>query len=105
MTPAPDNAPATQRLQVFLSHNGVCSRRDAMKIIQDGLVTVNGKLTTEPSTQVDPLKDRVEVQGRVVRKESEFSAGKISGIARAHGDLAVAQPGQDTGRSTNGCAQ
>lgn len=41
------------RLQVFLSHNGVCSRRDAMDIVQAGRVKVNGKVVREPSTQVD----------------------------------------------------
>jgi 23S rRNA pseudouridine2605 synthase len=40
------------RLQVFLSHNGVCSRRDAMDIIQAGRVKVNDRIVKEPSTPV-----------------------------------------------------
>ena len=52
------------RLQVFLSHNGVCSRREAMVIIQGGRVTLNGKVIKEPSTPVDAHKDKVTVDGR-----------------------------------------
>lgn len=54
------------RLQVFLSHNGVCSRREAMRVIQDGRVTLNGVLNKEPSTPVDPRKDQVTVDGRKI---------------------------------------
>ena len=46
------------RLQVFLSHNGVCSRRDAMAIIQAGRVKVNGRIVKEPST---PVEGREEI--------------------------------------------
>jgi len=41
------------RLQVYLSHNGVSSRRDAMEIIQAGRVKVNGRIVKEPSTPVE----------------------------------------------------
>lgn len=40
------------RLQVFLSHNGVCSRRDAMDIIKARRVTVDGKVVVEPSMAI-----------------------------------------------------
>lgn len=53
------------RLQVFLSHNGVCSRRDAMDVIQSGRVKVNGHIVKEPSTPVDGT-ERIEVDGRVI---------------------------------------
>lgn len=54
------------RLQVFLSHNGVCSRRKAMDYIQQGRVKLNGQIHKEPSTPVDALKDKVEVDGKPV---------------------------------------
>ncbi len=57
------------RLQVFLSHNGVCSRRDAMTKVQEGHVRVNGDLVTEPSFPVDPFKDTVQVDGVTVQKK------------------------------------
>lgn len=55
------------RLQVFLSHNGVCSRREGLRVVQDGRVMVNGKLITEPSFQVDPSKDRILVDRKPVK--------------------------------------
>ncbi len=61
------------RLQVFLSHNGVSSRRKAMEIIQDGRVQVNGHVVEEPSTPVDPGQDRVTVDGKdIADKHYEY---------------------------------
>lgn len=54
------------RLQVFLSHNGVCSRRKAMAYVQQGRVAVNGEVITEPSTPVDPARDTISFDGRPV---------------------------------------
>ena len=34
------------RLQVFLSHSRVCSRRKALELVQAGRVSVNGKAVT-----------------------------------------------------------
>ena len=53
------------RLQVFLSHNGVCSRRDAMDIIQAARVKVNGQLVTEPSFQVEGSEE-ITVDGQAI---------------------------------------
>lgn len=58
------------RLQVFLSHNGFCSRREAMGVVQSGRVTVNGQKISEPSYKVDPEKDVVTVDGKTVHKKS-----------------------------------
>ncbi len=55
------------RLQVFLSHNGICSRREGLKVVQSNRVMVNGKLISEPSFQVDAAKDRVMVDGKPVQ--------------------------------------
>jgi len=40
------------RLQVFLSHSGIASRRASAAIIQAGRVKVNGKTITEPGIKV-----------------------------------------------------
>ncbi len=83
------------RLQVFLSHNGVCSRREAMRVIQAGRVTLNGVLVKEPSTQVDPRKDQVTVDGRKVEaKGLEYimlhkPAGFITTKEDAHAERTV----------------
>lgn len=54
------------RLQVFLSRNGVCSRRKAFDVIMEGRVSINGQPVAEPSTPVDPQKDKISVDGKVV---------------------------------------
>ena len=58
------------RLQVFLSHNGICSRREAMEIIQSGRVKINQEMVKEPSAKVDPSYDKVFVDGKSVAQKS-----------------------------------
>lgn len=68
---SPDNTeetPGKIRLQVFIAHSGVASRRNAEKIIQDGRVTVNGLTVTELGTKVSP-SDAVCVDGRRIEPE------------------------------------
>ena len=59
------------RLQKFLSAAGVCSRRKGEQFIRDGRVTVNGQIVVELGTRVDPLKDRVGLDGRQVHYAPE----------------------------------
>lgn len=54
------------RLNRFLALAGISSRRGAEAFIRDGLVSVNGKVCTDFSTQIAPA-DHVKVQGRPVR--------------------------------------
>jgi len=54
------------RLQKYLSHAGVCSRRQGEKIILSGRVRVNRIVISELGVQVDPDRDRVEVDGEKV---------------------------------------
>ena len=53
-----------ERLHKLLAHAGVASRRAAERMIRDRRVRVNGSLVVELGTQVDPLRDRIEVDGR-----------------------------------------
>src|SRR5438105_4318343 len=39
-------------LNKYLAHAGICSRRNAATLIKDGLVKVNGIVTTDPSYRV-----------------------------------------------------
>lgn len=55
------------RLQKFLSMAGFCSRRKGEVFITQGRVKVNGKTITELGTKIDPVKDRVEVDGKKLR--------------------------------------
>jgi len=62
-----DKDPNKLRLQVFLSRNGVCSRRRAFDIIKEGRVTLNGQICREPSTSVDPNSDHVSADNKKVK--------------------------------------
>lgn len=55
------------RLQKALADAGMASRRAAEKLIQQGSVTVNGKVVTQLGTKVDPARDVIAVQGQLAR--------------------------------------
>lgn len=55
-----------ERLQKYLARCGVASRRASEQIMVAGRVRVNGQQADELGTTVDPERDRVEVDGRVV---------------------------------------
>ncbi len=55
------------RLQKFLADAGVASRRASEQIIVAGRVAVNGKTVHELGSRVDPLHDRVAVDGAPVK--------------------------------------
>lgn len=50
------------RLNRFIANAGICSRRDADKLIADGLISINGKVVTELGTKVKPT-DMVKYAG------------------------------------------
>ena len=54
------------RIQKLLSQAGIASRREAERLIKEGRVSVNGKRVTELGTKVDPDKDRVKVDHKLV---------------------------------------
>lgn len=61
----------TERLQKVMAHAGVASRRHAETLILEGSVTVNGKVVTELGTKVDPLNDKIKVNGRMLLTDVE----------------------------------
>lgn len=54
----------SERLQKFMADAGVCSRRAAERMIQEGRVTVNGEIVTRMGVTVDPGADAVKVDGK-----------------------------------------
>lgn len=60
------------RLNKFIAHCGVCSRRKADLLISDGSITVNGEIVLDYSFQVDPQKDIVECDGVSIHQEEEL---------------------------------
>lgn len=57
------------RLNKYIADAGVCSRREADKIIAAGTISVNGTITTELGTKVSP-KDKVMMNGQLLQRES-----------------------------------
>ena len=54
---------AEERLQKLIARAGLCSRREADQMIQDGRVTVNGRVA-EPGERADLARDHVKVDGK-----------------------------------------
>lgn len=62
-----------ERLQKLIARAGICSRREAEKIISAGRVTVDGKIITELGAKADPSKNKIRVDGKLLH----FGAEKI----------------------------
>ncbi len=60
------------RLNKFLSHAGVCSRRKADEFIKQGRVKINSCVVKELGTKVDPFKDKIEVDGKLITPYIKF---------------------------------
>ncbi|HEB62734.1 MAG TPA: rRNA pseudouridine synthase [Bacteroidetes bacterium] len=56
------------RLNKYIAHCGICSRRKAAEFIQEGLVQVNGNIVKEMGHRV-LANDEVKFKGKVVRPE------------------------------------
>lgn len=54
------------RLQKYLAHCGVASRRAAEKLIEDGLVSVDGMVVRQKGLRVDPGRQEVCYKGKPV---------------------------------------
>ncbi|MCI9665232.1 MAG: hypothetical protein HFI46_15445, partial [Lachnospiraceae bacterium] len=71
-----------ERLNKYLASCGVCSRREADRLIEEGRVTVNGA-TALPGMRVES-KDRIAVNGRLLHGRDEkvvFAYNKPSGVS------------------------
>jgi len=60
-----------ERLQKILARAGVASRRKAEVLIEEGKVTVNGKIVRELGSKADLDEDVVEVEGRTIRETED----------------------------------
>jgi 23S rRNA pseudouridine2605 synthase len=57
-----------ERLQKYLANSGVCSRRKAEELILAGKVKVNGKVIKELGTKINPEKDKIEYNEKVIKE-------------------------------------
>src|SRR5919109_111717 len=60
-----------ERLQKILAHAGVASRRKAETLIEQGHVTVNGKVVRELGSKADIDEDVIQVDGRTIRETQD----------------------------------
>lgn len=58
----------TVRLNKYLADAGICSRREADKLIESGVVQINGKIVTQLGTKVGPT-DKVQYGGQTLKRE------------------------------------
>lgn len=60
-----------ERLQKFLANCGVASRRKCEEYILQGKVKVNGKITTELGSKINPEKDIIEFENKQIKQSSK----------------------------------
>jgi len=61
-----------ERLQKYLARAGVASRRASERLIQQGLVKVNGTVVRELGTKVTPGEDVIEYDGRRIEADVRY---------------------------------
>ena len=59
------------RLQKYLAEAGVASRRKAEELIKAGKIRVNSEIITELGTKINPNKDQVEYEGKMITVQEE----------------------------------
>ncbi len=79
----------TERIAKFLSAAGVCSRRDAERMIAEGRVAVNGAVLSTPATLVGAA-DEIRVDGKKIKQKSRLPRmwvyHKPAGLVTSHKD-------------------
>ena len=59
------------RIAKYISNSGLCSRRDAEKLILNNKVHINNVLCKKPNINVD-IKDKITVNNKVVKLEKKI---------------------------------
>lgn len=58
-------------LNKYVAHCGVCSRREAVELIRNGKITVNGEVVLEPATKIGK-NDKVEHDKKRIQPQVDF---------------------------------
>ncbi len=66
--PSPSEGNEPMRLNKYIAHCGICSRRQAAEYVKQGYVSVNGHRELNPGYLVQP-GDKVSFRGKVVKPE------------------------------------
>lgn len=75
------------RLHVYIAHSGLCSRRAAEKLIEEGRVEVNDELVLEMGIKVGP-EDEVRVDGNPIHVAKHYTVllNKPTGVVTTLSD-------------------
>jgi 23S rRNA pseudouridine2605 synthase len=87
-TSSPPSNAEGERVAKFLARAGVCSRRDAERLIAEGRVKLNGKVLDTPAVKVTAA-DKVSVDGRPIGAAEPtrlWRFHKPSGLVTTHRD-------------------
>jgi pseudouridine synthase len=60
------------RLNRFCARCGLGSRRSCDTLIASGKISVNGKRVLELGTKIDPVKDKIEYEGKILKPGSPY---------------------------------
>lgn len=71
MTPETDAPETLMRLNKYLAHCGICTRKEAVELIKQGLVTVNGVVELQPFREMQ-AEDIVTYRGKPVRVQTKY---------------------------------
>lgn len=85
MTEAPNGG---ERIAKRIARAGICSRRDAEKLIEEGRVSINGKVLTTPAHVVVP-GDKITVNGALLPEKEPtrlWRYHKPAGLVTTHRD-------------------
>lgn len=83
-TPTPgENKP--ERIAKRIARSGVCSRRDAERMIDEGLVKLNGKVLDSPAVTVTD-EDEIYVNGKPLPKKKN----RVFGVCLKNADWSPA---------------
>jgi 23S rRNA pseudouridine2605 synthase len=58
-------------LNKYIAHSGICSRRDAVELIKEGKVKVNGTVVTEPGHKI-ASNDDVKISGKKIHPVNDL---------------------------------
>lgn len=84
-----------ERIAKIIARAGICSRRDAERLIAEGRVAVNGKVIDTPATLVSASDDDIQVDGQTIPRPEKarlFLYHKPAGLVTSAKD--------DQGRET-----
>jgi 23S rRNA pseudouridine2605 synthase len=69
--PVKQGPPELMPLNKYIAHSGICSRRDAVEVVKEGKVTVDGKVITEPGFKITG-NEKVKVKGKPIHPVRDF---------------------------------